>query len=112
MNTLVEAIVAKTPLPDYCFRCGAYKSYYPISTRASYSCASCGLHIHPLAWTNLFKKSTTALEKWKIAYQLMQYDPQVSAKTIERVTKVTYKTAWRMRKLLKDYPEEAELYLK
>lgn len=72
--------------------------------RRSYSCDTCGYHLHPTAGT-IFHKSTTPLKDWFYAIFLLSATRcGVSAKALEREFGVTYKTAWRMhsqiRKLL------------
>lgn len=65
-------------------------------TRKSYSCETCGHHVHPTAGT-IFHKSSTPLTLWFEAIFLMTATRAgISAKQLERTLGVTYKTAWRM----------------
>jgi transposase len=67
-----------------------------VASRPSYSCDTCGHHLHPTAGT-IFHKSSTGLDLWFRAVFLMSSTRcGVSAKQIEREIGVTYKTAWRM----------------
>ncbi|MGO9120787.1 MAG: IS1595 family transposase [Desulfomonilaceae bacterium] len=77
-----------------------------MTTRRSYSCQECGNHVHPTAGT-IFHKSTTALTTWFYAIYLMASTRGgISAKQIQRETGVTYKTAWRMFKLIRSRLDE------
>lgn len=90
--------------PDgiFCENCGRVTKHHLMNTRRSYSCQECGHHVHPTADT-IFHKSTTPLTTWFYAVYLMaQTRGGISAKQIERETGVTYKTAWRMCKLIRE----------
>ncbi|HUQ49549.1 MAG TPA: IS1595 family transposase [Terriglobales bacterium] len=89
--------------PDgiHCETCEAITNHYRVASRPSYSCQSCGNHVHPTAGT-IFHKSSTSLRTWFYAVYLMSATRcGVSAKQIERETGVTYKTAWRMFKQIR-----------
>src|SRR5712672_4598229 len=84
-----------------CPRCERPRRFHRTKTRASYTCDSCGLHIHPMQGT-IFQKSTTSLHLWFYAMYLMTSTRcGISAKQLERELGVTYKTAWRMFKLIR-----------
>jgi transposase len=79
-----------------CPRCEKPRRFHRTKTRASYTCDSCGLHIHPMAGT-IFQKSSTSLQLWFYAIYLMASTRcGISAKQLERELGVSYKTAWRM----------------
>jgi len=85
-----------------CHKCGVVnaKHHYVVSHK-SYSCQWCGNHITPLADT-IFDHSPTPLVKWFYAIYLMsQTRTGISAKQLERELGVTYKTAWRMFKMIR-----------
>ncbi|HEX9679718.1 MAG TPA: IS1595 family transposase [Candidatus Saccharimonadales bacterium] len=89
-----------------CPNCGKNNKFYKIEGRKAYSCGFCRHQIHPLAGT-IFEKSSTPLQDWFYAIYLMaQTRAGISAKQLERMLGVTYKTAWRMfhqiRKLMAD----------
>jgi transposase-like protein/predicted RNA-binding Zn-ribbon protein involved in translation (DUF1610 family) len=89
-----------------CPKCGKRRRFHRVSSRQSYSCDSCGHHLHPKAGT-IFEKSTTPLRLWFHAiFLLSQTRCGISAKQLQREIGVTYKTAWRMfnlvRQLLQD----------
>jgi transposase len=84
--------------PDgiYCRVCEKVMKHHRVASRPSYSCDLCGHHVHPTADT-IFHKSTTPLKIWFHAiFRMASTRCGISAKTIERETGVTYKTAWRM----------------
>jgi transposase-like protein len=88
----------------HCSKCDRERRFHRVASRKSYSCDTCGRHVHPTAGT-IFAKSTTPLKDWFLAIFLLSATRcGVSAKALERELGVTYKTAWRMhsqiRKLL------------
>lgn len=89
------------PDPITCPKCNTIQKFYPVKGRTAYACNSCGNHIYPLAGT-IFEKSTTGLDLWFFAMYLMtQTRSGTSAKQLERMLGVTYKTAWRMFKQIR-----------
>jgi len=81
-------------LPDF-------DKYYRVKKRKCYAHSETGAQIHPLADT-IFHKSSTKLTDWFLAIYLMsQAKNGVSGKEIERHLGVTYKTAWRMAKQIR-----------
>jgi transposase-like protein len=89
-----------------CDKCGNNSTFYKVKGRKAYQCPYCRYQIYPLAGT-IFQKSTTPLKDWYYAIYLMtQTKSGMSAKQLERMLGVTYKTAWRMfhqiRKLMAD----------
>jgi transposase-like protein len=84
-----------------CPRCERPRRFHRTKTRASYTCDSCGLHVHPMKGT-IFEKSTTSLQLWFYAMYLMTSTRcGISAKQLERELGVTYKTAHRMMKKIR-----------
>jgi transposase len=80
----------------YCPKCDKQRRFHRVKSRPSYSCDSCGHHLHPTAGT-IFEKSTTPLRLWFHAvFLLSQTRCGISAKQLQREIGVTYKTAWRM----------------
>ena len=85
-----------------CPKCQRTRRFHRVKSRASYSCDSCGHHLHPLAGT-IFHKSSTSLHLWFYAMYLMTSTRcGISAKQLERELGVTYKTAWRMANLIRN----------
>ena len=89
------------PDPFTCPKCKTIQKFYPVKGRTAFACNSCGNHIYPLAGT-IFEKSTTPLDLWFFAmYLMVQTRSGTSAKQLERMLGVTYKTAWRMFKQIR-----------
>jgi transposase len=79
-----------------CPKCGRRRRFHRVRSRQSYSCDTCGHHVHPTAGT-IFEKTTTPLRLWFHAvFLLSQTRCGISAKQLQREIGVTYKTAWRM----------------
>jgi transposase-like protein len=75
--------------------------FFKIKGRQVYSCMLCRYQVSPLAGT-IFHKSSTQLTTWFFAIYLMSTTRTgISAKQLERMTGVTYKTAWRMFKQIR-----------
>src|SRR3954453_4307285 len=85
-----------------CPKCKRERKFHRVASRPSYSCDTCGHHLHPTAGT-IFHKSATSLHLWFYAMYLMTSTRcAVSAKHLERELGVTYKTAWRMANLIRN----------
>ena len=79
-----------------CPKCERTRKFHRVRSRPSYSCDSCGHHLHPTAGT-IFHKSSTSLHLWFYAMYLMASTKTgLAAKQLEREIGVSYKTAWRM----------------
>ncbi len=80
----------------FCPKCERERKFHRVQSRPSWSCDSCGKHLHPTKGT-IFEKSSTSLHLWFYAIYIMSSTRcGVSAKQLERELGVTYKTAWRM----------------
>jgi len=93
---------------------GTYKPLFHIENstlvgRRQYQCSKCRYQIAPTAGT-IFHKSDTPLTLWFHAILVFaNAKSSVSAKYLERELEVTYKTAWRMLKLIqKALPQSEE----
>ena len=89
----------------FCPKCKqerTFRRYDSPQLKASWTCISCGHHLHPLVGT-IFEKSSTSLHLWFYAMYLMTSTRcGISAKQLERELGVTYKTAWRMAVLIRN----------
>jgi transposase len=86
----------------HCPKCDRQRKFHRVKSRPSYSCDSCGHHIHPTAGT-IFHRSATSLHLWFYAMYLMTSTRcGISAKQVERELGVGYKTAWRMCNLIRN----------
>ena len=80
--------------------CGCGGTYSYMSDR-KYQCGRCRNKVSPTAGT-IFHKSTTPLTDWlHVLFIFSQAKSGVSAKEIEMQIGCTYKTAWRMLKLIR-----------
>ncbi len=78
-----------------CTKCGLYDSFHKLPNRPAYQC-ECGNQLYPLANTP-FHKSTTDLRTWFLAIFFMTNTRSgMSALQFQRISGVTYKTAWRI----------------
>jgi transposase len=90
--------------PDgiYCPNCQRVTKHHASHRYRYYTCQNCGNHVHPTADT-IFHKSSTPLTIWFYTfYRILDTHGKISAAQIQRETGVTYKTAWRMRKMILD----------
>lgn len=84
-----------------CPKCERTRKFHRTKTRASYTCDTCGLHIHPQKGT-IFERSSTSLHLWFYAMFLMTSTRcGISAKQMERELGVTYKQAHKMMKRIR-----------
>ena len=91
-----------------CKTCQRVTKHHKVVSRKSYSCNRCGHHVHPTAGT-IYHKSTTPLTDWFYAVYLMASTRcGISAKQLERELGVTYKTAWRMFKMIRTMLDESD----
>ncbi len=85
-----------------CPKCGQYDTFHKLAKMPAYTC-NCGHHIHPMAGTP-FQSTRTPLTTWfQVMYLFTSSRNGVSAKEVQRLTGVTYKTAWRMCNLIRQY---------
>lgn len=91
-----------------CQKCKREARWYPIKAERAFSCQWCGHHIHPTVGT-LFEKSRTPLQLWfYVIFKFTKTRHGVSAKEIERELGVTYKTAWRMCRMIREHMAEID----
>ncbi len=91
-----------------CKGCGKSAHYYRTKKRQSYACEYCGTQVYPKAGTP-FENSRTSLHSWFYAMFLFCASRNgVSAKELQRQLGVTYKTAWRMARLIREYMGEID----
>lgn len=87
----------------HCPKCGALTRWYRVRKEPSYACKWCGWHVHPMAGTP-FERTRTPLQMWFLVMFLFTTTRNgVAAKEIQRLTGVTYKTAWRMGHEIRKY---------
>ena len=85
-----------------CPKCGQIDTYHRLSKMPAFTC-NCGHHIHPMAGTP-FQSTRTPLTTWfHVMFLFTSSRNGVSAKEVQRLTGVTYKTAWRMCNEIRKY---------
>jgi len=83
-----------------CGRCYKITKHYKLAGRSAYSCEYCRHQVYPLRGT-IFEKSSTSLRLWFFCMYLMTTTRgKISVIQLQQQLDVTYKTAWRMRKLV------------
>ena len=86
-----------------CFKCQKDAHYYRVAKRRCYECEHCGHQVYPTAGTP-FEKTRTSLRDWfYVMFLFCSTRNGVAAKEVERQLGVTYKTAWRMCRLIRLY---------
>jgi AcrR family transcriptional regulator len=84
-----------------CRKCGRTRTHHRIRSRPAWECDACGSHIHPTAGTVL-ERSRTPIPVWIAAGLSLCAYPDLSARQLQAELGVTYKTAWRVRRVLLD----------
>jgi len=90
----------------HCPKCDRVTTHHRVASRRSYSCQECGHHVHPTAGTIFHKSSTPLILWWQAIYLMAQTRMGIAAKQLERELGVTYKTAHRMFKLIRQQLDE------
>lgn len=86
-----------------CEGCEREAHFYRVKARRSYACEYCGHQVYPTAGTP-FDRTRTPLRDWFfVMFQFTTSRSGVAAKEVERQLGVTYKTAWRMCHLIRQY---------
>lgn len=86
-----------------CAKCDREAKYYRVKARRSYECEHCGYQVYPTAGTP-FHGTRTSLRDWfYVMFLFTSTRNGVAAKRVQREIGVTYKTAWRMCKLIRAY---------
>lgn len=84
-------------------KCGRDAKYHRIASRRAYECEFCGHQVYPMAGTP-FENTRTDLKDWFFVMFLFCASRNgVAAKEVQRQLGVTYKTAWRMCNLIRQY---------
>jgi transposase-like protein len=86
-----------------CGGCGREAAFYRVKARRSYACEWCGYQVYPTAGTP-FARTRTSLRDWfYVMFLFTTTRNGVAAKRVERELGVTYKTAWRMCHMIREY---------
>lgn len=98
---LEEVRKMKYPEGIICRTCKKRTKHYRIKNRLAYGCVVCRRHTFPLT-TTIFEKSSTSLRLWFYALFLMTHTRgSLTVIQLQHELGVTYKTAWRMKTLIK-----------
>jgi transposase len=109
------------PNDDICFEhifntlhaktCSCGGRYNRVKGRLKYQCSKCRFQIAPLVGT-IFEKTSTPLTLWFHALFIFSNAKSgISSKEMERQLGVTYKTAWRILKLIRESLKQDGHYL-
>lgn len=91
-----------------CGGCKKSAHFYRVKARRSYACEYCGHQVYPTAGTP-FDRTRTPLRDWFfVMFQFCASRNGVAAKEVERQLGVTYKTAWRMCHMIREYMGEVD----
>ena len=91
-----------------CEKCDRDAKFYRAKERRSYACEHCGHQVYPMAGTP-FERTRTSLQDWFYVMHLFCSSRNgVSAKEVERQIGCTYKTAWRMCRLIREYMTDVD----
>lgn len=86
-----------------CPKCGKNARYHRVKARRCYECEHCGNQVYPTAGTP-FEKTRTSLRDWfHVMFLFTTTRNGVAAKELQRALGVTYKTAWRMCRIIREY---------
>jgi transposase len=86
-----------------CAKCGKEANFHRVKARRCYECDFCGNQVYPTAGTP-FENTRTSLRDWfTVMLMFCASRNGVSAKEVQRTIGVTYKTAWRMCNLIRQY---------
>lgn len=86
-----------------CAKCGKEANFHRVKARRCYECDFCGYQVYPTAGTP-FESTRTSLRDWfHVMFMFTTSRNGVSAKEVQRTIGVTYKTAWRMCNLIRQY---------
>ncbi len=91
-----------------CSGCEREAKYYRVKKRRAHECEHCGFQVYATAGTP-FDKTRTPLTVWfHVMHMFCTTRNGVSAKEIQRLTGVTYKTAWRMGHEIRKYMAQVD----
>jgi transposase len=104
---LEDLVRVRYGVRDPC-RCNRESTYHRVVGRRCYECASCGFQVYPTAGTP-FEATRTGLRDWLFVMFLFCASRNgVAAKEVQRQLGVTYKTAWRMCRLIREHMAMAD----
>ena len=91
-----------------CQKCGVHGKFYRLARDRSYLCQHCKHEIYPTAGT-FMHRTHLPLHNWFFAMFLFSTSRHgVAAKELQRQLGVSYKTAWRMARLIREHMAEVD----
>ena len=85
-----------------CPKCARTAKFHKIRQIPAFACQWCGYHLHPMAQTR-FARSRVGPQVWFHAVFLFSCGNNgISARNLQRMLGLTYKTAWRIRNTIID----------
>ena len=101
-DSCLKFLFEKNHKGKICPYCKKKTAYYKVRGRQCFECGDCGHQIYPMKGT-IFERSTTPLNVWfSIMYLLTNSKNGVSSLEISRHYGLTYKTAWRITKKIRE----------
>jgi transposase-like protein len=89
--------------PGNCPRCGRRGKFHRLRRQQAFSCQWCAFHIHPKAGTP-FERTRTPLQDWfYVMFLTCAGHKRMTAREVQRQLAITYKTAWRMTHVIRQY---------
>jgi AcrR family transcriptional regulator len=82
-----------------CRKCDRIRKHHRVRGRPAWQCDACGTHIHPTAGT-LLERTRLPVAVWVRAVLALDAYPTLSARQLQTELRVSYKTAWRLRRLI------------
>ncbi|MEA2464787.1 MAG: transposase, partial [Acidobacteriota bacterium] len=83
-----------------CRKCERPRTHHRVRSRPAWECDSCGAHVHPTAGT-LLERTRIPIQTWIRAALLLCAYTDLSVRQLQAELNVTYKTAWRLRRLIR-----------
>jgi len=85
-----------------CPKCERTAKFHKIRQIPAYACQWCGYHLHPMAQTR-FARSRIGLRVWfRAIFHFAHSETGISARELQLLLGLTYKTAWRVRNTIVD----------
>ncbi len=91
-----------------CPKCGAHSKFYRLTRDRAYLCQHCKHEIYPTSGT-FMHRTHLPLHKWFYAMFLFSTSRHgVAAKELQRQLDISYKTAWRMARLIREHMADVD----
>lgn len=82
-----------------CRKCNRIRKHHRVRGRPAWQCDACGTHVHPTAGT-ILERTRLPVRVWVRAALALDAYPTLSARQLQTELDVSYKTAWRLRRLI------------